>query len=361
MKRSSLSILAACLLLFAAHRALAESHDCVPTGSDDDAEGKAVSAIKDSGGSPRGRLKLRARNVHAGTAFNVSVNGVRIGSLTSGTNGRGRVRFSSAPRGADQYLGVDPRGSRVVVSEPEGEDVLECDVPDNDGETTTPRCCLPHEGEHECEHMSVESCLAENGTPLDAGSCFPDPCDEGEPSEDVRCCFSGDVGSQCLVLEAEHCSAEHGTSLGAGVCEPNPCEPPAGDAVRCCIEHEGEQSCLHLSAAHCLDEGGTDLGEGSCDPDPCGGPPPEPIRCCFEHEDASACLLLTPELCGHEGGENLGAGSCEPNPCPQPPPPTRCCLTVEGHGVCEHMSADHCADEGGSDVGAGSCEPNPCG
>ena len=298
-----------------AAEALASADDCVGTVADPDAEGKAIARIRKS----TGKLKIRARQLESSGEFRVMVNGVQIGSMTTNAKGRGRARFSSKPGTKDQLLGVDPRGTRVAVGDDEGEDVLECDIPeDDDVEPDGIRCCLPDddEGESECEDLSAEHCTAEGGIDVGAGSCFPDPCEDETPADAVRCCFPHEDGAQCLELNPELCSHEEGISLGAGSCDPNPCPPPVDDSVRCCLEHENEAICLNLTAEHCTAEGGTSLG-----PD----------------------------------------GSCSPNPCPPLPPPPRCCLMIEGESVCEDFAPEHCVAEGGTDIGPGSCEPNPCG
>ena len=293
---------------------VARAHECLGTGADMDAEGKATARVRSS----KGKLKINTRNLDALSGFSVTVDGVQIGSLATNSGGRGRARFSSRPRNQDQFLGVDPRGTRVGISDEEGEDVLECEIPeDEDDDPAAIRCCLPHEGGFECEDFISEHCIAEGGTDAGPGSCFPDPCEDGDPDpEVVRCCFPHEDGAQCLELGAELCSHEGGISLGAGSCDPNPCPPPTNESVRCCLEHEGEASCLNLTEEHCINEGGTSLG-----PD----------------------------------------GSCSPNPCPQPPPPPRCCLVIEGVPRCEDFTAEHCVAEGGTAIEPGSCEPNPCG
>ncbi len=301
-------------LTLACSETFATAEECFGTGADTDAEGKADARIHQS----KGRLKVRASNLDAAGAFSITVDGVQIGYMATNGMGRGRARFSSKPGTNVQFLGVDPRGARVAVSDDEGEDVLECDIPEDDeDEPDGIRCCLAHEDESRCEHLTAEHCAAEGGENAGAGSCFPDPCVDDPPTgEPVRCCFPHEDGAQCLEINAELCSHEEGISLGAGSCDPNPCPPPENESVRCCLEHEGESICVHLTDEHCAAEGGTSLGAD---------------------------------------------GSCSPNPCPQPPPPPRCCLVVEGESVCEDFTPEHCAAEGGTDIGAGSCDPNPCG
>ena len=252
---------------------VASAEECLGTGADMDAEGKATARIRQS----NGKLKVRASKLDAAGAFSITIDGVQIGSMTTNGAGRGRARFSSKAGSKDQLLGVDPRGTRVGVSDDEGEDVLECDIPDDDdGEPDGIRCCLAHEEESECEHFTAEHCADEGGVNVGAGSCFPDPCEDDPPSgEPVRCCFPHEDGAQCLAISAELCSHEDGISLGAGSCDPNPCPPPVNESVRCCLEHEDESICLKLTEEHCTAEGGTSLGaDGSCSPNPCAPPPP---------------------------------------------------------------------------------------
>ena len=78
---------------------------------------------------------MKAKRVAGATSFSVCVDGIVIGSLDTNARGRGKARFSNNPRGKKQLLGVDPSGTRVTVSTPGGEDVLECDIPDDEERT----------------------------------------------------------------------------------------------------------------------------------------------------------------------------------------------------------------------------------
>ncbi len=102
-----------------------------PTGVDANAEGMAVASIHAK--RNRGTFRVLGRNLKPGTTYGISVAGVRIGSLTTHTTGAGVARFSRPPRGNAQPLGVDPRGKLVEVSDDQGEDVMETEMPD-DGE-----------------------------------------------------------------------------------------------------------------------------------------------------------------------------------------------------------------------------------
>jgi len=102
-----------------------------PTGVDPNAQGVAMASIHAK--RDRGKFRVSGRNLKPGTTYGISVAGVRIGSLTTRATGSGAARFSSPQHGSDQFLGVDPRGKKVEVSDDQGEDVLENEMPD-DGE-----------------------------------------------------------------------------------------------------------------------------------------------------------------------------------------------------------------------------------
>jgi len=256
-----------------------------PTAADPDAQGQAVLSIMHHGGL--GKLSVRGRRLDPSATFGILVGGVRIGTLSTNTGGKGRASFSSKPGPRDQMLGVDPGGKHLEVTDENGEDVLDDDMPD-DTEPGAMACCLPDGGETECEDLTPNECQNEGGmAPMSgAASCMPDPCATSS-GEDTRCCLPNDGEAECEETTSAECSAEQGMDIGMGSCDPNPCMQPAPGVERCCIpqddqgEQEGEDQnqtqneppeCEQLTPAHCGDEGGKSIGAGSCDPNPCASP-----------------------------------------------------------------------------------------
>ncbi len=166
-----------------------------PTGVDANAEGMAVASIHAKGN--RGTFRVRGRNLKPGTTYGISVAGVRIGSLTTSTAGAGVARFSRPPRGNAQPLGVDPRGKLIEVSDDQGEDVMETEMPDDGGDQGNVQCCLADDDGAECEETTADECTAEGGTNLGAGTCFPNPCPTSPPTPDIQCCRPDDDGPEC--------------------------------------------------------------------------------------------------------------------------------------------------------------------
>jgi hypothetical protein len=264
----------------------------VATGKDPDARGRARLVVRGS----NGRLGLSARRLEHGAAFEVIVDGVRIGTLTTGPAGNGKARFSTRPRGQEQLLGVDPRGRLLEVRDDDGDDVLETEMPD-DSEPGEIRCCVADDEETECEAETPAECDAQGGVNLGEGSCVPNPCAPPSPHDEIRCCIpdDGEDGPECEESTAAECSAEGGVNIGPGACEEHACAPtpPGDEEIRCCVaendaegdeheddgedgddEHEGEApECERVTAAACSALGGTSLGPGSCEPNPCVASP----------------------------------------------------------------------------------------
>jgi hypothetical protein len=111
----------------------------------------------------------------------------------------------------------------------------------------TIRCCKPDDDGAECEQTSAASCNEHHGVNLGAGACDPNPCTSTVPGV-VRCCVKDDdhhekdrhgkkgggdepAQAECEHLTMEHCLAEGGTALDAGSCDPNPCASPSGAFV----------------------------------------------------------------------------------------------------------------------------------
>src|SRR5262249_56290269 len=62
-----------------------------------------------------GTLIVVVRNLAPRTTYEIVVQGVRIGTLTTNAARRGPARFRPHPGHHDQFLGVDPRGMRIAV------------------------------------------------------------------------------------------------------------------------------------------------------------------------------------------------------------------------------------------------------
>jgi len=226
-----------------------------------------------------GRMGVAAKNLAPGATFDVTVQGVRIGSLTTNGRGGGRARFRTSPRGHDQLLGVDPRGKKLAVHDHNGNDVLEGDVPDDDDsqDGTEIRCCVRDDDDEdtECESETPEECDAKGGVNLGAGSCMPDPCaaTPPPPGDMIVCCKPEDDEPECEIMSPAECSSENGINIGTGTCDPNPCAaaPPPAGTVRCCVpdDDDEERECRLKSSEECAARGGVDLGPGMCVPDPC--------------------------------------------------------------------------------------------
>ena len=270
--------------------------DMTATGVDPDARGNCRVKIRHLGSGVDGKLRVNVRRLDPRSTFEVVVDSVRIGTLTTNGHGSGRARFRTAPRTGDQFLGVDPRGKLLEVSDDDGDDVLEVEV-DDDQDPTHVRCCVTEheeegEDEVECEdELTAEECAAAGGSDLGSGSCVADPCGGTGGGEVVRCCIPDhdDDGPECEQETAAECAERHGTNLGAGTCDPNPCGPISPpDEIRCCLpdghhgddgegehgdgENEGAE-CEQESALECDMRGGHNIGPGSCDGDPCAASP----------------------------------------------------------------------------------------
>lgn len=260
-----------------------------PTGVDPDAHGVAIASIHAK--RNRGKFRVKARNLKPGTTYGISVAGVRIGSLATSAAGSGAARFTNPQRGSDQFLGVDPRGKLVEVSDDRDEDVLENEMPDDGDDQGGVQCCLPDDEDEdgaECEETTADECTGKGGTNMGMGTCFPNPCPTTAPAHDIRCCQPDDDedGPECEEESAGECSASGGVNMGAGSCEPNPCAPTSPGVVTCCVvEHEDDEGeeegasrpeppeCERLTMAHCAEEGGTVSSAASCEPNPCVSSP----------------------------------------------------------------------------------------
>lgn len=242
----------------------------VATGADADAGGKATLRVKKKRGALTAQLTVQAKKLDPGL-FEVTIDGVRIGELETNARGKGKARFRTSPRSADdQLLGVDPRGRSLSLVSATGVSVLvgtmSDDSPDDDV-----RCCIPDDSGTECEDRTSVECAAEGGIDLGPGSCLPNPCEGTSPGGEVVCCLPDDSGPECEDRTEAQCSALGGVSLGNGTCTPEPCAPippPDGD-VRCCLPDDSGTACEDRTSAECATLGGINLGPGSCTPNPC--------------------------------------------------------------------------------------------
>lgn len=217
--------------------------------------------------------------------FDVVVNGVKVGSLTTNPAGNGKVRFRNVPHGHDVLLGFDPQGADVVVRDHDGHDCLSGHG-GHPGDSASAACCLPDthddDGDGPCLPLPAAVCTAKGGTVPAASSCFPDPC-PSSPANEVICCVpesargawlwhdeDGEV--ECRDVSSADCAAAGGTVVTATSCHPNPCAPtPPANLIACCVpEHDGDTDCKELTTERCTSLGGSAAG-AFCDADPCGG------------------------------------------------------------------------------------------
>jgi len=289
------------------------------TGADADAKGTATVQVRKKKGALQGTLRVSVKKVAPGL-YEVTVDGVRIGTLEASGKGKGKARFKTTPRSKkDQYLGVDPRGRSVALVAASGVSVLIGAVPDDSADGDV-RCCIPDDSGVECEDRTPAECAAEGGIDLGPGSCLPNPCGGPGPAPEVVCCLPDDSGPECEDRSESLCSALGGVSLGSGMCIPDPCAPippPSGD-VRCCLPDDSGTSCEDRTAAECAAQGGINLGPGSCTPNPCfpGGPtsttlPASPVVrvVCERRADRSRASVDGQNLAGGTYSARLRSGA----------------------------------------------------
>src|SRR2546425_3192082 len=135
-----------------------------PTVADKNARGRVVVSIHRAGKKMQGKMLVVGHNLSPYTRFGVSVAGVHIGTFTTNGAGSGAARFSSRPTGHAQFLGVDPSGKLLEVSDDQGEDVMDAEMPDDTPGAGDIQCCLPDDDGTECEETTPDECTAQNGT-----------------------------------------------------------------------------------------------------------------------------------------------------------------------------------------------------
>ncbi len=214
------------------------------TGVDGDATGNAKVDVRSRPSGLRGKLEVRGRKLDPSAVYQITLDGVRIGSFTTARGGAGKARFDTTPNKKAQLLGVDPRGRTLDVVEPNGAVVLSGVLAAGGqiGGADT-RCCLPDgggDGPAECEDRTPAECAAQGGVDLGPGSCLPNPCDSVTPPPtgggDVRCCLpdgGGDGPTECEDRTPAQCAAQGGINIGAGACGAGACAatpppPPPG-------------------------------------------------------------------------------------------------------------------------------------
>jgi len=219
--------LSAATLVFATSadaRRSRERATLAPTGADPDATGSARLVLRSRRGDVAGKLDVRVRKLEPEQAFDVTLDGVRLGSLRTNRRGKGVLRLRTRPRGSAELLGVDPRGRllRVVGA---GGVVLGAPVPASSLDPGDVRCCLADDSGTECEDRTAAECAAEGGVNMGAGSCLPNPCAGATPPPvgDVVCCIPDDSGPECEDRTVAECGAERGVVVGGATCLPNPC------------------------------------------------------------------------------------------------------------------------------------------
>ncbi|MDH3687486.1 MAG: hypothetical protein OEP95_14735 [Myxococcales bacterium] len=289
-----------------------EKAKLIGTGADADASGKASLNVRRRKGALTGKLTVVGKKLEGDRSYEVTVDGIRLGTLETNRRGKGKARFRTNPRpGKDQLLGVDPRGRSVALLD-DGATVLLGGMDDSSSDDGDIRCCLPDDSGTECEDRTPAECVAQGGVDLGPGSCLPDPCSGDTVELDVVCCLPDDSGPECEDRTAAQCAAEGGVSLGAGSCLPDPCAPiapPDGD-IRCCLPDDSGTECEDRTAAECATQGGVNIGPGSCTPSPCfpdGVTPPPPVPA-----DALArvtCELRSDRSRASVNGQNLTSGS----------------------------------------------------
>jgi hypothetical protein len=247
------------------------------SGAEPNAGGRAQLTVRSRSTGISGKLNVKATRLAPNSAYDVTIDGVRIGGFTTRPSGTGRARFRTTPSERDQLLGVDPRGRSLAVVGGEGAVVLLVGFPLGGVGGTDPnkvRCCLPDDSGPECEDRTAAECAAQGGTDLGPGSCLPNPCQDGTPApgSEGRCCLPDDSGPECEDRTAAECAAQAGINLGAGACVPNPCspaQPGPDDDIRCCLPDDSGPECEDRTAAECAAQGGLNIGPGTCLPNPC--------------------------------------------------------------------------------------------
>ena len=240
------------------------------------ARGKAAISVRNADG----KLAIVVFRLASASTFDVILDGVRIGSLTTGSGGTGKARFRSRPRSHDQLLGTDPRGKMLLLRSSGGVDVLVADIPapldptPDDPDDDDIACCLPDDEGTECEDRTAGECAAQGGMNTEMRSCLPSPCG-GVPGDegDSVCCLPDDNGVECEDRTKAECASQHGMVVEGTSCASNPCAPipPTNPDIQCCLPDDAGFECEDRTPETCAAQGGKEVGTGACTPDACSG------------------------------------------------------------------------------------------
>ena len=290
--------------------------DLTPTPIDPDARGKVVARTK----GDDGKLTVTGRRLDRSATYDVIVDGVKVGTLTTSRGGNGKARFRARPRSSkDQLLGFDPLGKLLLVRNAAGEDALVASLPatptsGGSGDDDI-RCCLPDDSGTECEDRTPAECAAQGGIDMGPGSCLPNPCAGGPAEDDVICCIPDDSGPECEDRTPAECAAQGGVMVEATSCTPNPCDPtpPADGDIQCCLPDDGGHECEDRTPETCAAQGGVNMGAGICAPDPCAGLPgggnPSLVVTCERRSDRSRASVDGNDLAGGSYSARITSGA----------------------------------------------------
>src|SRR5262249_15146641 len=110
-----------------------------------------------------GTFSVRAKHLPGGQTFDVVVNKVKVGTLTTSPRGSGTAKFSTAPHGRAAMLGFQPQGAKVEVRDEQGEDDLEGEMPGENPSGAIGCCLSDDDGETGCEARTAPSGRAHRG------------------------------------------------------------------------------------------------------------------------------------------------------------------------------------------------------
>ena len=145
----------------AKHGSEREKSALVSTSVDDDASG--IAKLKVRNGSD-GRFDLVVKHLDRNATYEVLVNDVHVGQITTNGGGGGHIRFRSRPRSSrDELLGFDPRGAVVTVRSEAGDDVLVVRLSEPSSVDGAVICCIPDDRGPECEDRTADECTAQGG------------------------------------------------------------------------------------------------------------------------------------------------------------------------------------------------------
>lgn len=196
-----------------------------------------------------------------------------------------------------------------------------------------------------CHLMSVEECMAADGSPLGVGTtCQGDSDGNGiddacQPPPPYSCCLED---GSCVDLAPGESQCLVGGLLITG---------PCGPSVACCMT---DGTCIDTSEVCCRETGGTPQGPGtSCATFACALP--QEYSCCL---DEGSCVDLAPGVAFCQSG-TLMLGPCGLS--------QACCLP---DGTCRDVAQACCYELGGTPQGPGTlcsetycpppvCEPEP--